>query len=233
MGVTIVRLGDPTLVNLTRFDATPQGSAVQVEWETSAEIDNAGFHLWRSKTEDREYTRITDNLIAAQGGATFGAIYSYEDYDVIFGKTYYYKLEDIDYNGVSTFHGPVSAWVGVVDIKANGSDSPVVVSPDTPVSVSVDLNPGEYEGQTSELWIAANTPFAPPFDWYTYVYPTGWQPGIHPCAQTPLFDLSSPLEVLNMPLPLGYYIFYFAVDDLDGMASGPWLGLDSVEVEVR
>ena len=112
MGVTIVRLGDPTLVNLARFDATPQGRAVHVEWETSAEIDNAGFHLWRSKTEDREYTRITDNLIAAQGGATFGVIYSYEDYDVIFGKTYYYKLEDIDYNGVSTFHGPVSVTAG-------------------------------------------------------------------------------------------------------------------------
>jgi len=24
-------------------------------------------------------------------------------------KTYYYKLEDIDVNGVSTFHGPVTA----------------------------------------------------------------------------------------------------------------------------
>ncbi|PXF56284.1 MAG: hypothetical protein C4B58_14090 [Deltaproteobacteria bacterium] len=89
IGVTIVQLGDPTLVNLARFDATPQGSAVHVEWETSAEIDNAGFHLWRSETEDGEYIRITDNLIEAQGGATFGIIYSYEDYDVISGKTYY------------------------------------------------------------------------------------------------------------------------------------------------
>jgi hypothetical protein len=25
------------------------------------------------------------------------------------GITYYYKLEDVDFNGVSTFHGPVSA----------------------------------------------------------------------------------------------------------------------------
>ena len=36
-----------------------------------------------------------------------------------------------------------------------------------------------------------------------------------------------------MRLPLGYYIFYFGVDDPDGMAAGPWLGVNSVEVEVR
>ena len=50
---------------------------------------------------------------------------------------------------------------------------------------------------------------------------------------TALCVLSSPLEVLNMRLPLGYYIFYFGVDDPDGMAAGPWLGVNSVEVEVR
>ncbi|PXF58511.1 MAG: hypothetical protein C4B58_06535 [Deltaproteobacteria bacterium] len=81
-------------------------------WETASEIDNAGFHLWRTETEDAEYNRITDYLIPAEGGPTQGAEYSYEDFDVVSGLTYYYQLEDIDYSGISTFHGPVSATLG-------------------------------------------------------------------------------------------------------------------------
>lgn len=57
-------------------------------------------------------------------------------------------------------------------------------------------------------------------------------PGINLCAQTGLFDLS-PYEVLNMTLPVGKYIFYFALDDPDGTATGSWWGLDSVEVTVQ
>jgi hypothetical protein len=41
-----------------------------------------------------------------------GASYVYTDADVVKGVTYYYKLEDVDIHGVSTFHGPVSATPG-------------------------------------------------------------------------------------------------------------------------
>ncbi|MCD6305869.1 MAG: hypothetical protein J7M32_06220 [Deltaproteobacteria bacterium] len=118
------------------------------------------------------------------------------------------------------------------DIKANGQDGPVTVSSSTPVSITVALDPGSYANQNADWWIAADTPFAPPGDWYTYVYPSGWFPGINLCAQAGLFDLS-PFEMLNMTLPTGDYTFYFAIDDPDGMATGPWWGLDSVEVQVE
>ena len=78
-----------------------------------------------------------------------------------------------------------------------------------------------------------NTPFAPPLDWYTYVYPTGWLPGKNLCVQTGLFNLSPSFEVLDQTLPIGRYIFYFALDNPDGAATGPWWGLDSVEVNVQ
>jgi len=64
------------------------------------------------------------------------------------------------------------------------------------------------------------------------VYPTGWQCGIHVCAQTPLFNLSPPFEMLNMVLPAGDYTFYFAVDgNADGAPDVSWV--DSVEVKVE
>ena len=126
----------------------------------------------------------------------------------------------------------ISSDVFVPDIKANGQDGSITVSPSTPVSINISVDSGDKAGQNADWWIAVKTPFAPPGDWYTYVHPTGWMPGVNFCAQAGLFDLA-PFEVLNMPLPVGTYTFYFALDDPDGMATGPWWGLDSVEVTVE
>ena len=119
-----------------------------------------------------------------------------------------------------------------VHIQANGSDGPITVTPSDSVSIEVSLNPGDKTGQKADWWIAVNTPFVWPWNWYAYVYPTGWAQGVHMCVQAPLFALS-PREVLNMALPPGEYTFYFAVDDPDGAAAGPWWGLDSVTVRVQ
>ncbi len=59
------------------------------------------------------------------------------------------------------------------DIKVNGQDTPISVSQGDPVSVTVGLDPGDYAGLNADWWIAVNTPFDPPLDWYTYVYPSG------------------------------------------------------------
>ena len=120
----------------------------------------------------------------------------------------------------------------VPDIKANGSDVPIVVSSAESVSIDISLTPGVYAGANADWWIAVKTPFAPPGDWYTYVHPAGWLPGVNLCAQTGLFDLAL-YQVLNMTLPVGTYTFYFALDDPDYAATGPWWGLDSVKVTVE
>ncbi|MCX5896278.1 MAG: hypothetical protein NTZ51_10670, partial [Proteobacteria bacterium] len=60
------------------------------------------------------YTKINSALISAKGSATQGASYEFVDTNARNGKTYYYKLEDIDLSGKATMHGPVSAtprWV--------------------------------------------------------------------------------------------------------------------------
>ena len=47
------------------------------------------------------------------GGSTWGAEYLFDDWTVRFGRIYFYKLEDVGYSGVPTFHGPVSTRVGI------------------------------------------------------------------------------------------------------------------------
>ena len=98
-----------TLINLASFTATPKFSKVIIQWSTESEIDNAGFNIYRSETEDGNYIKINDSLIPAQGSSTQGASYEFTDTNVQNRKTYYYKLEDIDLSGKSTMHGPVKA----------------------------------------------------------------------------------------------------------------------------
>jgi hypothetical protein len=86
-------------------------------WTTETETNNAGFNLYRSESEDGAYIKLNDSLIPSKGSSTQGASYEFIDTNVQNRKTYYYKLEDIDTNGNSTFHGTVKAvprwWYGM------------------------------------------------------------------------------------------------------------------------
>ncbi|MCX5895484.1 MAG: hypothetical protein NTZ51_06610 [Proteobacteria bacterium] len=93
---------------MAAFYTLPGDREVTLVWITGSEIDNGGFNLYRSDSEEGEYIKINDTLITAEGNAG-GSSYEFVDKDVKNGKTYYYKLEDVDLNGNSTFHGSVSA----------------------------------------------------------------------------------------------------------------------------
>jgi hypothetical protein len=99
----------PTVIELSSFTATPKASEAILQWNTESETDNAGFNLYRSESENDNYSKINTSLIPAKGSSTQGASYEFTDTNVQNRKTYYYKLEDIDLNGTSTMHGPVSA----------------------------------------------------------------------------------------------------------------------------
>ena len=103
--------GDPTAIELVSFNATGAQGQVDLAWETATESNNAGFHLWRADSESGTYAKITADLIPSEGGPTGGSVYAYTDDGLTAGKTYWYKLEDVDLHGQSTFHGPVSATV--------------------------------------------------------------------------------------------------------------------------
>jgi hypothetical protein len=98
-----------TLVSLSSFTAKASNGRVKLEWVTESELDNAGFNIYRSETEDGTYEQINEALIPAKGSETKGAKYVFTDNIAKNRKTYFYKLQDIDVYGTSTFHGPVSA----------------------------------------------------------------------------------------------------------------------------
>lgn len=112
--------GSPTVATLAYFTAEAgDDGVVTLSWETATEVDNAGFNLYRAKYKNGKYKKINDALIPAQGNTVSGASYSYVDTP---GKgTFYYKLEDVDYYGVSTMHAPEKVRVRSTDNTSHRS----------------------------------------------------------------------------------------------------------------
>ncbi len=99
----------PTEVTLTDFSAAGYDGQVAIEWRTASELNNLGFHLYRSTSAGGPYERITVQAIPGLGSSPVGGHYAYRDIEVTNGVTYYYELEDIETTGKTKRHGPVSA----------------------------------------------------------------------------------------------------------------------------
>jgi len=103
--------GNPTAVDLVEFRAEVFASQVQLIWETATELDNMGFNLYRATSPDGERTRINDELIPGRGTG-LGGSYQFFDPAALDDGTYYYWLEDVEFNFSTREHGPLRVTVG-------------------------------------------------------------------------------------------------------------------------
>ena len=110
----IIAGGDPDAVELARFEAWPEGTAIHVAWETVSEVDTAGFNLYRGESAGGGYERLNEALIPAQApGSPDGAVYGWIDGDgLAAGQGYYYWLEVVDLHGHGQIFGPATATAG-------------------------------------------------------------------------------------------------------------------------
>ncbi|MBI5374277.1 MAG: thrombospondin type 3 repeat-containing protein [Candidatus Schekmanbacteria bacterium] len=107
----IINNNNPTAITLSSFTALQKEKKVFVTWQTATEINNLGFNIYRSESENGQYTKINKNLIHAKGNSTKGASYKFKDKHIVNGKTYCYKLEDVDSDNTKTMNGPKSVAV--------------------------------------------------------------------------------------------------------------------------
>jgi len=115
----------PTAVRLLSFEAWGVNGAVELTWQTGSELDNLGFHVYRSSSDAGPWTRITTSLIPGLGSSPTGARYSLRDPGLVNGTRYFYRLEDVDASSKTTSHGPVSAVpiAATADSAGNGGDA--------------------------------------------------------------------------------------------------------------
>lgn len=88
---------------------------IEIEWETETEINTAGFNIYRSDEADGEFVRINEQIIPSQSDAVSGATYVFLDENVQRGKTYYYRLEDIEYDNTTRLHDILTGEVNALN----------------------------------------------------------------------------------------------------------------------
>ncbi len=121
---------------LKSFKATRQSDgSILIEWETASELDTTAFRLHRSETTAQPGPVIT--TLAAQGDSVTGAIYRHTDpaSEIVQGRSYYYRLEELSSSGVSSWHGPVtSGGAGAGATATRRSVSITVTATDPPTA---------------------------------------------------------------------------------------------------
>ena len=95
-------------VTLSSFTAQAGDGEVTLKWVTESETDNLGFHVYRALSEDEGYQQVTAELIEGAGTSTGRREYAFTDIRLTNGVTYWYKLEDVAYDGTTKMHGPIS-----------------------------------------------------------------------------------------------------------------------------
>ncbi len=101
-------------VELALFTAKTGEAGVVIRWVTETEVNNLGFNLYRSEEEAGNYTKINASLIHGAGTTSDRHQYAYVDQGVLEGKTYWYKLESVSYDGSRVEHGPISVTFGLM-----------------------------------------------------------------------------------------------------------------------
>jgi hypothetical protein len=92
-------------VELRSFDAIPGNGEATLRWETASETDNDHFYLIRS-TDNQNFGYVSTNILATNSPT--GSSYSYVDGNLVNGTTYYYKLVDVDINGLENINSLVA-----------------------------------------------------------------------------------------------------------------------------
>lgn len=110
---TIIKRTGPTEIDLASFAARAFDNGVLLEWQTGYEVNNLGFNIYRDVYGRR--ARITSQLLAGSAlvagvgtSMTAGRSYAWADLSPGDIRGAKYWLEEIDLNGKSRLHGPVS-----------------------------------------------------------------------------------------------------------------------------
>lgn len=152
-------------ITLSQLTATFNLTQNDIRWVTTSETNIAGFHVLRSDTQAGTYNRISPR-VEAFGDTYIGGIYNYLDQDIIFTRTYFYKIEVINKQGVSiATHGPVSVLTSTATPTTTLTPSPTLTRTSYP---TLTYTPYYYRSPTSYYRPATSTPRGWPTQVRTY-----------------------------------------------------------------
>lgn len=86
-------------VLLSAFDAVSTPEGVGLRWITQTEQSNLGWNIFRSEERDGKYVKINGRLVKGAGDSITPKHYNYVDTEAVYGHTYYYYIEAVDFQG--------------------------------------------------------------------------------------------------------------------------------------
>ncbi len=104
---TLADLTDIVPVELLAFNASVNGSQVQLLWSTASELNNLGFEIERSVNDQDNF--ITIGFIDGKGNSTEINYYSFIDNPQLNGiNQIYYRLKQVDFDGSFSYSSVVN-----------------------------------------------------------------------------------------------------------------------------
>jgi hypothetical protein len=99
---TFVTVGGTSVlpVELTSFTAALINGAVELNWHTATEVNNYGFEVQRSETQNYNWTKI--GFVNGSGNSNSPKEYSFTDKTISYGS-YAYRLKQLDNDGAHTY----------------------------------------------------------------------------------------------------------------------------------
>ena len=125
-----------TPVELTSFSVFADEDNVLLNWNTATETNNKGFEVQRSESKDQKTEWKTAGFVVGNGTSTQTHSYSFTDKNVVSGK-YYYRLNQIDFDGTSEYSKEVEVSVNAPAVFALQQNYPNPFNPATIIRYSI------------------------------------------------------------------------------------------------
>ncbi|MBN1558933.1 FG-GAP repeat protein, partial [candidate division KSB1 bacterium] len=127
----------PIAIKLSSFTAVIEDGTVHLHWCNENETNHAGFNVWRSSHANQDFVKINLDFVQGKHHGS-GADYDFFDTPEAPG-IYYYKLEDINLDGVFSFSNIIHIdWITTA------------VNDETPLTFQLHQNyPNPFNTQTT------------------------------------------------------------------------------------
>ena len=127
----------PLPVELVAFEAISDGEIISLNWQTASETSNLGFNIYRAENASGPFEKINDTMIQGAGNSSSENNYKFIDAKVKSGKVYYYKLEDITFEGLASSHETLEIHATYPELFTLQQNHPNPFNPETQIVFSL------------------------------------------------------------------------------------------------
>ena len=125
---------DVVPVELVSFNASANGSVVNLSWATATELNNNGFSIER-KTSSSNWQTI--GFVKGSGTTTVMNNYNFADRNILSQTIYSYRLKQIDFDGMFSYSKVVQVSTNLISTFELKQNYPNPFNPETQISFSI------------------------------------------------------------------------------------------------